>query len=47
MEEHNLISVLLLLEIFDFPLPPYKEQIRIVETVQRIFGQLDVITESL
>ena len=32
---------------FDFPLPPYKEQIRIVETVQRIFGQLDVITESL
>lgn len=32
---------------FDFPLPPYKEQIRIVETVQRIFDQLDVITESL
>ena len=32
---------------FDFPLPSYKEQIRIVETVQRIFGQLDVITESL
>ena len=32
---------------FDFPLPPYKEQIRIVKTVQRIFGQLDVITESL
>ena len=28
---------------FDFPLPPYKEQIRIVETVQRIFDQLDVI----
>ena len=32
---------------FDFPLPPYKEQIRIVETVQRIFDQLDTITESL
>ena len=32
---------------FDFPLPPYKEQIRIVETIQRIFDQLDVITESL
>ena len=32
---------------FDFPLPPYKEQIRIVETVQKIFDQLDVITESL
>ena len=32
---------------FDFPLPPYKEQIRIIETVQRIFDQLDVITESL
>ena len=32
---------------FDFPLPPYKEQIRIVETVQRIFDQLDVITKSL
>ena len=32
---------------FDFPLPSYKEQIRIVETVQRIFGQLNVITESL
>ena len=32
---------------FDFPLPPYKEQICIVETVQRIFDQLDVITESL
>lgn len=32
---------------FDFPLPPYKEQIRIVETVQRIFDQLDVITENL
>ena len=32
---------------FDFPLPPYKEQIRIVETAQRIFDQLDVITESL
>ena len=32
---------------FDFPLPPYKEQIRIVETVQRIFDQLDLITESL
>ena len=32
---------------FDFPLPPYKEQIRIVETVKRIFDQLDVITESL
>ena len=32
---------------FDFPLPSYKEQIRIVETVQRIFGQIDVITESL
>ena len=32
---------------FDFPLQPYKEQIRIVETVQRIFDQLDVITESL
>ena len=32
---------------FDFPLPPYKEQIRIVETVQKIFDQLDTITESL
>ena len=32
---------------FDFPLPSYKEQIRIVETVQRIYGQLNVITESL
>ena len=32
---------------FDFPLPPYKEQIRIVETVRRIFDQLDTITESL
>ena len=32
---------------FDFPLPPYKEQIRIVETVPRIFDQLDTITESL
>ena len=32
---------------FDFPFPPYKEQIRIVETVQRIFDQLDTITESL
>ena len=32
---------------FDFPLPPCKEQIRIVETVQRIFDQLDTITESL
>ena len=32
---------------FDFPLPPYKEEIRIVETVQRIFDQLDTITESL
>ena len=31
---------------FDFPLPPYKEQMRIVETVQRIFDQLDVITEN-
>lgn len=32
---------------FDFPLPPYKEQIRIVETVRGIFDQLDVIAESL
>ena len=32
---------------FNFPLPPYKEQIRIVETIRRIFDQLDIITESL
>ena len=32
---------------FLFPLPPYKEQVRIVETVQRIFSQCDIITDSL
>ena len=32
---------------FDFPLPPYDEQKRIVEAVNLAFKQLDVITESL
>ena len=36
-----------LFKTIEVPIPPYKEQIRIVETVQRIFDQLDTITESL
>lgn len=32
---------------FEFPLPPYNEQIRITETIKRIFDRLDVITENL
>jgi restriction endonuclease S subunit len=29
------------------PLPPFEEQLRIVETIENVFAQLETIAESL